>query len=289
MTSQEPKVFILMPIHNRRAISSKMASLINQQTWQKKILIVIDDGSTDGSAAEILHQYPEAKILQGNGGLWWAGSLNLGIKELARLHPEPDDVVLIINDDQEVDSLFIEKGVQELLSETNNLLLARAHHMDRDCPVPGEGGVNFDQRNLLFLEDDSNFNCFSTRALFLRYRDLHRIGSFRSTLLPHYLSDYEFTYRAFSMGYRLRLSREIKVRVHTHLTGPRTLRPIKGLRKKISMAFSPKYPGNPLYLTCFAVMTSRGLSRITNPVRVWSRFGAGALRGFLSHLGGSTN
>ena len=43
-------VYILLPVHNRRAITVRMAEALRGQTRQDFQLVLVDDGSTDGTA-----------------------------------------------------------------------------------------------------------------------------------------------------------------------------------------------------------------------------------------------
>lgn len=60
-------------------------------------------------------------------------------------------------------------------------------------------GVYADLKKLTFRQAKTKdeINCLSTRGLFLRVKDFKKIGGFYPKLLPHYLSDYEFTIRAY--------------------------------------------------------------------------------------------
>ncbi len=42
--------------------------------------VVIDDGSTDGTADAIRRKHPEIHIISGDGNLWWTGAIVLGMR-----------------------------------------------------------------------------------------------------------------------------------------------------------------------------------------------------------------
>ena len=75
------KVFILLPVHNRRHITERFIDSLLAQTYNKYQLVLIDDGSTDGTADMVSMKVPPDKltILSGNGTWWWAGSLQQGM------------------------------------------------------------------------------------------------------------------------------------------------------------------------------------------------------------------
>jgi GT2 family glycosyltransferase len=43
-------------------------------------VIVVDDGSSDGTADAVERLFPQVILLKGNGNLWWAGGINMGMR-----------------------------------------------------------------------------------------------------------------------------------------------------------------------------------------------------------------
>ena len=118
------KIYILLPVHNRKEITRGFVASLKAQTFSDYHLVLIDDGSTDGTAEMVLEYIPSATVLRGEGNWWWAGSLQQGIHWLQRNHLHQNDIILMINDDVVLDNNFIEAGRKELLSLPGTLLQA---------------------------------------------------------------------------------------------------------------------------------------------------------------------
>jgi glycosyltransferase involved in cell wall biosynthesis len=75
---QDPIVSVIIPCYNGEAFLKETIESALAQSYQRVEVIVVDDGSTDGSA-EIAQAYPIRYIRQPNRGL--TASRNLGIRE----------------------------------------------------------------------------------------------------------------------------------------------------------------------------------------------------------------
>lgn len=70
---------IVIPVHNRRETTLRgLAHLreLGALAWAR--VLVVDDGSTDGTADAVRAGFPEVEIVPGDGNLWWGGATALG-------------------------------------------------------------------------------------------------------------------------------------------------------------------------------------------------------------------
>src|SRR3989339_1274263 len=91
-------IFIVIPVHNRKDTTLECLQYLHRQTYREYKIIIVDDGSTDGTATAIQDTYPDTTILTGNGQLWWTGAMHKGIQDVLTMAAETD-YVLSLNDD----------------------------------------------------------------------------------------------------------------------------------------------------------------------------------------------
>ena len=95
------RIYVIVAVFNRRSLTRQFLQGLRRQNFQTFTTIVVDDGSTDGTAEMVEKCFPEVQLLRGNGELWWTGATNLGIQHAIR-QSTTHDAVLVINDDIEV-------------------------------------------------------------------------------------------------------------------------------------------------------------------------------------------
>lgn len=263
------QIYVLTTVHNRRDLTLRMLSSLKAQTFKNWRLVLVDDGSQDGTATAVMSSCDSCTVITGNGNLWWAGGLQLAIANLRQLEPAPIDVVLFLNDDQEFPPNFFELSLQAMARHPGALFLPQGYDRKTGLVLEGEGGMHFDAAKFIFTptSNPAEMNCFSTRALFMEYATLEKVGNFIPHLLPHYLSDYEWTYRAWKKGIKLLTLEEPRLFIHAEQTATRGLSHLGTVQKKIKYLFSNRYPGNPVRMSIFAILHAE---RAYLPRHLWN-------------------
>lgn len=111
MTDKLLHVEIVTPVHNRRNTTLQCLRSLSRidQTGLKVHIIVVDDGSIDGTSEAIHEQFPDVEIIRGDGNLFYTAGTNRGIQAALIKNP---DYVLGINDDSIFDEQFLRHMVR---------------------------------------------------------------------------------------------------------------------------------------------------------------------------------
>jgi GT2 family glycosyltransferase len=281
-------VYILLPVHNRRAITVRMAQSLRGQTLQDFQLVLVDDGSTDGTADAVRAVLPATVVVRGNGRWWWAGCLHHASEWLAAKGVADDAMICILNDDVDIAPDFIALAVGELAARPATLLLARQAKGE----TRGDGGIHADLWRLHFTPEPNPvaINCLPTRGLFLRWGDLVRTGGFHPRLLPHYLSDYEFTLRAHRRGLELRVAEKAGLVPHSDQTGwSRADLFARPRGQRLAILFSRRFKENPLTRSAFVWLAVPPWQKPWVWFRVWVVFSLVLVRCLLTPISTPAN
>lgn len=239
-------VYIATATHNRLDILKKFVACIEEQTFRNWHLVVVDDGSTDGTG-EYLDLVDNVTVLKGNGNLWWGGALQL-IYEWMHVIAADDDILFISNDDVSYSCNYIETAVN-ILGEREKILLSGIG-IDVTTGVAVDTPVIYHPEHFNYTKADigsNKANCVSTRSLFLKVSTMKYIGGFHPILLPHYGSDYEWTIRACRKGCSIESSEQLSYSFDKETTGIKKL--------SLKTLFSKKSMYNPIYKVSYLLLT----------------------------------
>jgi glycosyltransferase involved in cell wall biosynthesis len=265
------KIYILLPVFNRKTITEKIVKCLCKQSFQNYHLILIDDGSTDGTT-EMVQSYIKAEnltVIRGVGDWWCFGSFQQGINWLKGKSIHPQDTILLINDDVTFEEDFLETARLLLKDRINTLLLAQC--LSEQTGILVDSGVCANLKTLKFNQAKSQdeINCLSTRGLFMRWQDLLKIGDFYPRLLPHYTGDYEYTMRAYRKGLRLCTEPSLRLWLNEETTGFQDYSDLS-FAEFLRKFFSKKSMLSPIYWTPFIILTCPNIWIPINIARVWT-------------------
>lgn len=109
-------IVAIIACHNRRSLTLRCLRALNAQedlaNSTEVRAVVVDDGSWDGTSEAIADEFPEVRLLRGDGGLYWAASMAAAEGEALALRP---DYVLWLNDDVELGPQAVAKLLETAL------------------------------------------------------------------------------------------------------------------------------------------------------------------------------
>lgn len=206
--SSSPKVAVVTPVHNDIDNTLGFLASIERQRYPDKLVVVIDDGSTDGTKTKIAAAFPDTIVLEGDGNLWWTGSTNLGVR-YALDHNA--DYVFTINNDVELGPGSLRGLINTAQKNPKTLVGAMVCYATDRNKVWYAGGY-FDKKigQLSHYQGKrTDFSGIKTAEWLTGMGVMIPVTAFRAAGLydrehfPQYFSDADFSLRANKSGYKL--------------------------------------------------------------------------------------
>lgn len=209
-------LYIIIPAHNRLKYTRDCLRCLTKQTYRDFTVVVVDDGSTDGTSQMIRSEFDGVIIIKGTGDLWWTGATNEGIR-YALNYAQDDDAVVLMNDDLLFPDDCLERLVNAAVKHPKALI--GCVEADADCPDLIDNGGNLTNwwtghTRILnrgaplrsFQEGHyEEVSTFHGRGLLIRCEVFRTIGLYDEQHFRQ-AGDLELTVRANRQGYQLLMS-----------------------------------------------------------------------------------
>jgi GT2 family glycosyltransferase len=245
-------IYIVIPVFNRKHFTKECLISLRKQTNQEFKVIVVDDGSTDGTAEMLKTEFPEVEVLFGDGGLFWTASVNLGIKHALK---QGAPYIMTLNNDLEAAPDFIESTYKWMAQKPDAVI--GALEMDAATKEPAFGGelVKYLLQELSKEEQHGlhKVSYLPGRGLLIPRAVFEKVGLFDQDNFPHYVADYDFTHTALRNGFELFCNYDAKLYTYPEESGERKNRQSKSIKNFYNHLFDIKGGGNLRDFTRFAV------------------------------------
>lgn len=251
-------LYIVIPVFNRKDFTRDCLLSLQKQTNRNFEVVIVDDGSTDGTSDMIKTEFPETHVLYGDGSLWWTASVNMGIKfSLER----GASSVMTLNNDVIATEDFIEKMIRWSEKYPDSLLGAMALEAKSKKPIYGGERLNWRRNksikllNIIPKENQKGLHevsYFPGRGLLIPRKVIEKIGLFAQDKFPHYFADYDYTSQAKIKGFKVYCNYDARLLTYPDESGDFQNRKKKTVKNYYNHLFGIKGGGNLINFTRFA-------------------------------------
>jgi GT2 family glycosyltransferase len=200
----QQSVYVLIPVHNRKTISLDCLQNLKQTgDLEKYQIVVIDDGSSDGTDLAIRQQYPQVRVLEGDGNLWWSGAITQGMQYA---YDQGAELIIWLNDDCELGSETL-KSLVQFCQDHPKAITGAQGFLKNDPETIAFGGKRKTWQGYRYLKVDPSqimpCDLLSGNVVCLPRSVIDEIGYPDTNLTPHYGGDSLYLIRAKKAGFQL--------------------------------------------------------------------------------------
>ena len=249
------KVYIAIPVFNRLKHTIACIEALEKSNYTNRVIVVCDDGSTDGTSEYLSNNHLQVIVLHGNGDLWWTGGINKCVKYILG-QANSDDLIVTLNNDVTVGPEYLNEMV-------------KAH---REHPQALIGSLVLFQDDPTRIETAEAIHCWATakkgyanqfgervtakhhgakavpklcgKGVLIPVKVFKKIGLYDQKSFLQYAADEDFSIRAAKAGYELLINFDGRVYSDYSATGLGTRHSTPKLKEFLKSLFSKKSPNN---------------------------------------------
>jgi GT2 family glycosyltransferase len=207
-------VYAVVPAFNRWEKTLRFLRSFATVTYPRRRVVIVDDGSTDGTRYAIELNYRDVSVLVGDGNLWWSGGTNVGVRYALE---QGADYILTINDDAVMAPDFLSHLVAVARQDPKHIVGCRLQRQD----IPGEiwslgtslvlrGGtlfaLNFAGRQWSevqsSLPDPYPVETMPGNGVLIPRAVFEQVGYYDARNMPQYHADSDLVLRARGHGFK---------------------------------------------------------------------------------------
>jgi GT2 family glycosyltransferase len=219
-------ITIVLPVHNGLDFTKNcLESLYNVHKIEVQratyFLIIVDDGSTDGTSEWIEQHFPQVIILKGNGHLWWSGGINMGMKyAFDKLNA---DYILWWNNDIDAGKNYFENLIKEAEATGKQTIIGSKIYLAQQKDTIWAMGGLFDiytgkkemvgsgQKENDGLQRPVEADWLPGMGTLIHRNICEKIGWIDEKTFPQYHGDSDYTLRAKLNGFKIVVFPSLKI------------------------------------------------------------------------------
>ena len=209
MNMNMENVYIIIPVHNRKAMTLQCLDALEKNgDLHQYHVIIIDDGSTDGTSEAVKSLYPDVFILQGDGDLWWTGAIRKGMEYA---YDKGAEYFIWLNDDCLVTNKAIEKLVRFCKDNPKSIIGSQGCQFDNNQSIAFGGHTRKNQSfQAIICPENKVLECdvVSGNLVCLPRLVIDIVGYPEANLYPHYLGDFIFLIKSKNRGFKIYVSNQ---------------------------------------------------------------------------------
>lgn len=242
------KIAVLLTCFNRREKTLRCLHSLYEGTLQNEYqfeIFLVDDGSTDGTGVAVLKEFPDVKVIQGTGNLFWNRGMHLAWMTAVKNAIYDfylwlnDDVVLLPNALQEVFTTYEQRPesiIVGTMASSKGEITYGAYGSSEQKLIPNglaQGCIKFNG-NLVLIPKSA----------------YERIGIL-DPKFPHAIGDFDYSLRATKAGIKSYITPNVSGICEEHKHLPLWCLPETPLKKRLKTLYSPLGNAHPRYFFYF--------------------------------------
>jgi GT2 family glycosyltransferase len=206
-----PHVSAIVVFHNGKEQTLRCLNSIKKQGYRNYDVTVVDDGSTDDSSVTIAAQFPDVRIIRGDGNLWCNGSFNVAIEKCLA---EGAKLLLLLNNDNIISPEALSYLVDTHESNNVHIVGSLVCYFHQPDTVSYAGKlINWQKgQNVLIHHGKKivnvpreviNVDFLGFQGVLISKDVFDRIGLVDARTFKHYSGDTDFYLRARKAGFKV--------------------------------------------------------------------------------------
>ena len=196
--------YILIPAHNRKTTTLRCLTILRELgVLGQYSVVLVDDGSTDGTADAVYQTFPEVQVLIGNGHLWWTGAIEMAMRYA---YSEGAEYLIWFNDDCRVEIDIFSKLVSLCSAHSKSIVGCQGYNAKQTRQVVfGGKRKTWKGYRWLPIPEGTIHQCdlLSGNLVCIPRSVVDRIGYPDTAKTPHYGGDALYLIRAQNAGFQL--------------------------------------------------------------------------------------
>ncbi len=195
------KILAIFTCYNRKELTERSICTLRENRSVTFDYVVVNDGSTDGTAEMLAAQPDGIDVINGDGGLFWNRGMHMAIEHAKKEHPDYE-YYMLMNDDTKFFPGIFDEMLPQLKKDT---VLVGAI-----CSDKGElsyGGIKY-VRGIKYKKygpdaTDISLDTFNANCVIIPHDIFMQVGI--DPFYQHSIGDFDYGLQISKKGYDIRL------------------------------------------------------------------------------------